>query len=160
MTRSNRLIIGGIVLVLVIGLAGLVRGAFFGEPHVLVRVFDAGPESQYAVGRVVPFPEQSVYLIGIETGEIRAVDGVIDGSLCAVEWRPDDERGRQRNPRQQPGVILDPCSEAVWAASGAALSGTTRPLRTFVTKPLTGPDGNRHVGVELLGDRHPTPRKR
>lgn len=160
LTRSNRLIIGGIVLVLLLGLAGIVRGAFFSDPRTLVRTFDAGPESQYAVGKVVPFPEQSLYLIGIETGEIRAVDGLIQGSLCTVEWRPDDERGRERNPRQEPGTLVDPCTTAVWATSGAALSGTSRPLRTFIVRPLTAPDGSRHVGVELLGNRHPTPRAR
>ena len=154
-TRSNRRVIAGFAIVMLIGFAGIVRGMFFADPAVLVRIFDAGPEDQYAIGKVVPFPEQNVYLIGVDTGEIRAVAGLIDGSPCTVEWRPDDERGRARNPRQQPGVLVDPCSDAVWAASGAALSGTSRPLRTFQVGPLTAADGTRHVRVQLLGDRHP-----
>jgi hypothetical protein len=145
-----------IVAMSVFGLVGVAWGVFHPK-QVALQYLDAGPESRFAIGKVVAFPEQNVYVIGLENGQLRAIDGVVQYSECIVEYRPDDPRGAERNPRGGPGVYVDPCSGAVWAATGDALSGADRPLRTFTVTGQTAADGARRVEVEVIGDRHPTP---
>lgn len=139
-------------------LAGVVRGALFARPDIHVRWVDAGPESDYAIGHVIPLAGQGVYVIGIENGTLRAVDGLVKATGCWVEFLPTDARGRAHNPRQQPGAFRDPCSGAVWAASGDAIEGALVPLRTFPVASFMAPDGSRHVRVEVVGDRSTAPR--
>ncbi len=137
---------------------GVVRGAYFARPDIRVQWVDAGPERDYAIGKVIPLAGQGVYVIGIENGTLRAVDGLVKASGCWVEFLPADERGRAHNPLQQPGAFRDPCSGAVWAASGDAIEGARVPLRTFPVASFLAPDGSRHVRVEVVGDRGSAPR--
>ena len=148
-----------ILVIVAMSLFGIV-GVAWGTLHpkqVAVEYLDAGPESRFAIGKVVAFPEQNVYVIGLENGQLRAIDGVVQYTECIVEYRPDDPRGAERNPRGAPGVYVDPCSGAVWAATGDVLSGADRPLRTFSVTGRTAADGSKYVEVEVIGDRHPTP---
>jgi hypothetical protein len=154
---NGRLVLLGAAATLVFGVAGVIWGTLFPEKFES-QLFDAGPESNFAIGKVVAFPEPNIYLIGMEDGQLRAIDGVVKANGCTVEYRPDDPRGAARNPRQQPGVFVDPCTGAVWAADGDGLSGTDTPLRTFIVMQATASDGSKHVQVEVIGDRHPTPR--
>lgn len=153
---GQRLTILVIVAMFVFGVVGVAWGTF-NPKRVEVRYLDAGPESRFAVGKVVAFPEQNVYVIGLENGQLRAVDGVVRNSGCVVEYRPQDPRGAERNPRGEPGVFVDPCSGAVWAATGDVLSGADRSLRTFTVTGQTAADGTKRVEVEVIGDRHPQP---
>ena len=142
----------------ILGLFGVVRGALFARPDIHVEWVDAGPETEYAIGKVIPMAGQGVYVLGLEDGSLRAVDGLVKDSGCYVEFLPTDDRGRPHNPRQQPGAYRDPCNGALWAASGDALEGTHEPLRTFSVASFVAPDGTRHVRVEVLGDRSKAPR--
>lgn len=153
---GQRLTILVIVAMFVFGVIGVAWG-YFNPKRIEVQYLDGGPESRYAIGKVVAFPEQNVYIVGLENGQLRAIDGVVRNSECIVEYRPQDPRGAERNPRGEPGVFVDPCSGAVWAATGDALSGADRSLRTFTVVGKQGPDGTRHVEVEVIGDRHPEP---
>jgi hypothetical protein len=152
---GHRLTIIAITLVfLLTGLAWL-RGVVSGGPAVQVRWVDAGPESAFAIGQVVPLSGEHVYVIGLENGQLRAIDGIVEGSRCAVRWLPDDARGSEKNPSGLPGVYEDSCSAAVWAASGDALSGVDTPLRTFEVRAATAADGTKRAEVEVLGSRRP-----
>jgi hypothetical protein len=153
-----RLTVIGLVAFFLFALAGVVRGAYFAHPEIHVSWVDAGPESEYAIGRVVPLAGQGVYVLGMEDGSLRAVDGLVKGSGCWVEYLPDDERGLAHNPRRQPGAFRDPCTGTVWAANADAIEGTREPLRTFSVASFLAPDGSRHVRVEVLGDRSQAPR--
>lgn len=148
-----------ILVIIAMSLFGLV-GVLWGiqnPKQVEVQYIDGGPESGYAIGKVVPFPEQNVYVIGLENGQLRALDGVVRTNHCVVEYRPDDPRGVDRNPRGLPGVFVDPCSGAVWAANGDAISGADESLRTFSVMGVNAADGTRRVEIEVIGDRHPEP---
>jgi hypothetical protein len=153
---GQRLTILVIVAMSLFGIVGVAWGTFHPK-QVAVEYLDAGPESRFAIGKIVAFPEQNVYVIGLENGQLRAIDGVVRYSECIVEYRPQDVRGAERNPRGEPGVYVDPCSGSVWAATGDVLSGADRPLRTFTVTGQTAPDGSKRVEVEVIGDRHPTP---
>lgn len=150
---STKLTVLAFAAFFVFALVGVVRGAFFAQPNVHVKWTDAGPESEYAIGKVIPMAGQGVYVIGLENGSLRAVDGLVKTSGCFVEFLPDDERGRTHNPRQQPGALRDPCTGAMWAANGDAIDGGHLPLRTFAVASFLAEDGTRHVRVEVLGDR-------
>ena len=154
-STGTRLSLAVIALVFLASLFAWGRGVVAGGPAVPVRWVDAGPEDAFAVGKVVPLPDEHVYVIGLESGQLRAVDGIVEGSRCAVRWLPDDPRGAQKNPRGTPGVYEDTCSPAVWATSGDALSGTDRPLRTFEVRGARAPDGTRRAEIEVLGSRQP-----
>jgi|GEM_PF-1260232 len=154
---NGRLVLLGVAATFVFGIGGVVWGTLF--PEVIPsKLFDAGVESNFAIGKVVAFPEPNVFVIGMENGQLRAIDGVVKSNGCTVEYRPDDPRGAARNPRQVPGVYVDPCSGAVWAADGDGLVGTDTPLRTFSVMGSTAADGSKHVQVEVIGERHPAPR--
>ncbi len=153
----GRLTIAGLALVLVVGVAGSLWGAFIADPDVRLQQLDAGPVGEFAIGEVKPFPEQNVYMVGIEDGRIRALDGIIKDSGCAVEWLPADTRTQSVNPERQPGAFLDPCSGAVWTTVGNAFSGTSDPMRTFQIDYETNDAGVQHVWVEVIGDRSGQP---
>ncbi len=153
----GRLTLFGLALVFVIGLGGALWGAFFADPDVRLQQLDAGPVGEFAIGEVKPFPEQNVYLVGIEDGRIRALDGIIRDNGCAVEWLPNDARTRSVNPGDRPGAFIDHCSGAVWTALGNAFSGTSEPLRTFQVDYETNDAGVQHVWVEVIGDRSGQP---
>jgi hypothetical protein len=149
----GRLTLTGLALVIIVGLGGSLYGAFIADPEIRVQQLDAGPVEQFAIGEVVPYPEQNVYLVGIEDGRIRALDGIVKASGCAVEWLPEDTRARSGNPERMPGAFVDPCSGGVWSTTGDAFSGTNEPLRTFQVDYETNDEGVQHVWVEVLGNR-------
>lgn len=139
-----------LLLVTALGVFAVFWG-YFNPPTIEVVLFDAGDLSRFAIHRVVPYPGQHLYLVGMEDGRIRAVDGRVRGSNCKVEWLPDDPRGAGRNPQSLPGVLRDPCSGALWSFEGNAISGTDQPLRTPRVAPRMSPDGkSQHVTVELV----------
>ncbi len=140
-----------LLLVSVLGIAAVVWGALVADPEIAVSTLDAGPTGRLAIGDVIAFEEVDVYLVVLEDGRVRAVDGIVAGDGCAVRWLPEDERGRAGNPRGRPGVYIDPCSEAVWAATGDAVSGTQHPLRTFYVSYSAGEEGAEHVYIEVIG---------
>ncbi len=131
-------------------LGAVVWGKYHPEP-IEVVMFDAGPVSQMGIHKVVAFPEQHLYVVGMEDGRIRAIDGRVQGNDCKVEWLPDDPRGAVRNPQGLPGIYRDPCSGGIWSFEGNAISGAETPLRTPVVTPSVGPDGKtEHITVELV----------
>lgn len=141
-----------------IAIGAVLWGVFVANPQVSVREFDAGPvDERFAIGRVVPFPEVNVYVVGLEDGRVRALDGIVRSTGCSVQWRPDDERGRAANPRTAAGVFHDPCSGQYWAATGDALDGD-EPLRTFRRFPVVNEvDGLDHLIIEVIGRAEPAP---
>lgn len=138
------------LLITAAGIAVVVYGFFFG-PKIEVVQFDAGNIDQFAIHRVVPFPEHDFYLVGLEDGGLRAIDARVESSGCRVRWLPDDPRGAVRNPQGLPGVFEDPCTGALWSFEGNAISGTDKPLRTPHVSPAPSPDGQtEHILVELI----------
>ncbi len=139
-----------LALVTAAGLFGVFWGILFPVKIDVVN-FDAGPLSQFAVHRVVAYPEQSLYLVGMDNGSIRAIDGRVEADGCRVIWRPDDPRGSARNPQGLPGVFEDPCNHAIWSFEGNAIAGANQPLRTPHVQGGSRADGpNAHVLVELI----------
>lgn len=130
---------------------GVVFWGVFNPVQIQVVMFDAGELKQFAIHRVVAYPEQHLYVVGMEDGRIRAIDGRVAGSNCKLEWLQDDARGAVRNPQGLPGVFRDPCSGALWSFEGNAISGTDQPLRTPHVTPALSADGkSQHVTVELV----------
>ena len=125
------------------------------DPAIEVFSLDAGPVERFAIGEVTPFAEIDVYVVGLADGRLRAVDGIVRASHCAVRWLPDEERTLSANPLQRPGGFLDPCSGALWAITGDAVSGTVEPLRTFQITYRRDGDGMQHVLVEVIGRPSP-----
>jgi hypothetical protein len=143
--------LAGVLAVLLLGIFGVVWGSR-SDPPTRVELFDAGPVDGFAIGRVAPFPERNVYVVGLADGRLRAIDGIVKASGCAVAWLPADERGRARNVGGEPGVYADACSGGTWYATGDALPPTAEPLRTFHLNYRAATDGT-HLWIELLGDR-------
>jgi hypothetical protein len=133
-------------------IGGAVYGAFFAHPPITVKQFDAGTVDQFAIGKVNAFPQYSLYLVGMEDGQIRAIDARVESSGCSATWHPDDPRGTVDNPKREPGVFIDPCSGAVWSMLGDALSGTLTPLRTPNVTHERGSNGVDHVLVEIINN--------
>lgn len=153
----GRLTLLGITLVAIFGIGGVVWGNLFADPHFDVQQYDAGPVSQFAIGRVIPYPDVNIYLVGIEDGRIRAVDGIVKGSRCALRWDPADERTRAANAAGASGSFTDPCSGDMWTNVGNAFLGADSPLRTFQVSYRTNDEGVQHVWVEVIGDRGARP---
>lgn len=153
----GRLTLLGLALVALVGIGGAVWGGVVADPHFSVQSLDAGPVSNFAIGKVVPYPDVNVYLVGIDDGRIRAVDGIVKDTHCAVRWDPADERTRSANAGQTPGSYTDPCSGDVWTNAGNAFSGAKSPLRTFQVRYETNEQGVQHVWVEVIGERSPRP---
>ncbi len=120
---------------------GVVIWGFINPVEVRVVYFDAGRADSFEIGRVVAFPETELYVVGMEDGRLRAIDGRVESSGCAVQWLPDDERGRAYNPGGRAGVFQDPCSGAVWSMIAHAVSGSSQPLRTPHIDYRRGDDG-------------------
>ena len=138
-----------LVAMTAVGVFGVVWGGLH-PPQIQVVRFDAGNLDQFAIHRVVAYPERDLYLVGLESGAIRAIDGRVEGG-CRVRWLPEDARGSARNPAGLPGVFEDPCTQALWSFEGNAISGTSRPLRTPQVEPGISADGRTsHVFVELV----------
>ena len=139
-----------VVVVTAIGLFGVLWG-YFNPPAIEVRMFDAGDVDQFAISKVVAYPEQHLYVVRLEDGRLRAIDGRVASNNCRVDWLPDDPRGAERNPKGLPGIYRDPCSGAIWSFEGNAISGTDQPLRTPQILPTISPDGkSQHATVELV----------
>jgi hypothetical protein len=141
------------LFVTVLGIAVAIYGAFFADPDIHVGRFDAGPVSQFAIRHVTTYPELDLYIVGLDDGRLRALDGRVQDSDCAVDWLPDDPRGSVRNPGQINGAFVDPCGGAVWSMLGDAVSGTSRPLRTPQMTYRTGEGDVPHAFVEMIN--HP-----
>ena len=155
---SRRRFIGPLVFfaIFAAALGGVVWGAVFADPEVYVQQVDAGPSDRFAVGEVTAYPEYNFYMLALDNGYLRAVDGLVPGERCAVELVRDDERGRAKNPRGVAGVYRDPCSGGVWAITGDALEGTSEPLKTFFVSYRHDDAGVQHAWVEVLGKRTPS----
>ncbi len=149
--RGRPLGLLGVLLVVIAGVFAVLWGTFKSEPPKFALV-DAGLVSSFAIGRVVAYPEQQFYVVGLADGRLRALDGFVKSSGCPVSWLPADERGRARNVNGEPGVYVDACSGGVWYANGDALPPTAEPLRSFHLEYRTVADGQ-HLWVEVLGDR-------
>lgn len=140
--------------VTLIAIGAVLWGAFISEPNIVVVQFDAGPVSDYAIGEVRAFPEVDLYLVGLDDGRIRAVDGRINGEDRAARYDPDDARARTRNPRHVLGAFIDDRTGALWALTGDAVLVADGPLRTpNVTFRTLAENGRQHVFVELIN--HP-----
>jgi hypothetical protein len=151
--------IGLVVLVVVVllGISGVIYGGL-NRPHFDVFLFDAGAIEDYGVGELRYFPQARIYVIALDEDpgakNLRALDALSPhGTRCVIESDPKDVRGAERNPRREPGVFKDPCSQAVWYLTGDALTRTSQPLETFhITQPPPhGADGRLIVEVEVIG---------
>jgi len=138
-----------LLVVSVLAIATVVWGNLRGS-GIEVSYFDAGPLSDYAIGRVVAFPDKDIYVVGLSDGRLRAIDGRVESSGCSVRYLPGDGRGRGRNPRGVPGLFEDPCTGTLWAVTGDTVLGTGDPLRTPFVLISTEADGLQHVHVELV----------
>lgn len=145
----------GVLLILIAGVFAVVWGTYKAEAPKFA-LLDSGPISQFAIGRVVAYPEQHYYVVGLADGRLRAIDGFVQASGCPVSWLPADDRGRARNVNGEPGVYVDACSGGAWYATGDALPPTAEPLRAFHLEYRTAEDGQ-HLWVEVLGDRSRRP---
>ena len=146
----------GLALVSGLGIGAALWGAFFADPNPRVHYLDAGTLDRFAINEVDAYPQDHVYLVGLEDGRLRALDGIVASTGCAVEWQPTDEMGRAHNPGGVPGVFTDPCGGGVWEFTGDAIVGV-EPLRTFQVDYTRDDSGAQHVRVEVLGDRSGTP---
>lgn len=150
--RNIPLSVWMLFLITAISIGAVVWGNYFAHPDVTVRMVDGGPTSALAIGKVHPLEGENVYLVGLADGRVRALDGLVATSGCAVVWRPDDEAGRALNPEQQPGVFEDPCTGRRFTMVGDALD-SNEPLRTFQIRYNLGDDGYQHIRVEVIGKR-------
>lgn len=143
----------GLLIVSALGVAAVLWGVFFANPDITVVQYDAGPIADYEIRQMNAFPEIDLYLFGLDSGAIRALDGRVEASGCRVVWLPEDPRARGRNPGAMLGAFEDLCSGAIWSVEGNAVSGSTEPLRTPRVSFLPNADGRLHVTVELVN--HP-----
>ena len=153
--RSTGAVAIGLITLAAIG--AIFWGTLVDPPELQVFSFDAGPASEFEAGKVEALEQFDLYLVGLANGRIRALDGIVEESGCAVEFRPDDPRGSGRNPLGMAGAFVDPCSGAVWAITGDALSAPW-PLEPLRTPRVTFPefeDGERHVLIEVIGRPRP-----
>jgi hypothetical protein len=148
--------IGPLMLIIIsaLGIGAVLWGELFADPGIEVDQFDAGAETAVLdtlrTGEVLAFPDVNLYLVGLEDGRLRAVDGRVESSGCNVELLPGDTRGLARNPNGTPGVLEDPCSGAIWSVDGDAISGTSEPLRTPNFSIALDDEGVRHVYIEVI----------
>ncbi|MSP21551.1 MAG: hypothetical protein EXR66_00750 [Dehalococcoidia bacterium] len=150
----------GLLLVSFLSIGAVFWGHFVAHPGIRVFEFDAGPVAGLEIGRVRPFPEFNLYLVGLADGRVRVIDGKVHSSQCLVIWNPDDERGRGFNPHGTLGTYEDHCTGAYWAVTGNEIDPAGRPvepLRTFELAYKTLPDGQQHIFVEVIGRDRVTP---
>jgi hypothetical protein len=138
-----------LLLISMVGVGAVIWGVF-NPPDIRVVYHDVGPVDSFAIGEVTPFPEVNLYMVGRESGALRALDGRIQESGCVVRWQPDDARGGEHNPGARPGVFEDPCTAATWSRLGNAISGSDRPMRTPHINYRYGDTGRTHAFVELI----------
>ncbi len=130
---------------------GVVIWGGLNPADIRVVYFDAGRADSFTIGQVTAFPDQDVYVVGLEDGRLRAIDARVADTDCVAEWLPDDDRGRAYNPRGAPGVFQDPCSGATWSMLANAIQGADEPLRTPHIDYRPGPDGRAtHAYVERI----------
>jgi len=130
---------------------GVVIWGIVNPVEVRVVYFDAGAARSFEMGQVKAFPEVDLYVVGMEDGRLRAIDGRVAGSDCSVQWLPNDERGRAHNPGGRTGVFEDPCSGALWSMIANAIEGSNRPLRTPHIDYRRGADGQTtHAFIERI----------
>lgn len=142
-----------LMLVSAIAIGAVFWGRFGADVGIEIVNFDAGPTSDFVErgdGTLSVFADVDVYIVALEDGRLRAVDGRVEFSGCAVEYLPDDPRGRRLNPFGVRGVLEDPCSGAVWSVAGDAIALSNEPLRTPQLTFLRDEDGVQHVFVELI----------
>jgi hypothetical protein len=139
-----------LVLVSLAGILAVLWGQLFADPGINVTLFDAGLVDDHGIGKVVAFEELDLYVVGLEDGRIRAVDGRLDGTTCRVRYLPDDGRGRVLNPNGTTGVLEDGCTGGVWAMTGDVISGSDEPLRTPQITFKQGDEAALHVWVEII----------
>lgn len=143
-----------LLLVSVLSVGAVFWGYFVARPGIRVFEYDAGPVAGLEIGGVRPIHGLDFYLVGLANGQVRAVDGRVRSSKCFARWQPDDERGRDANPRGVTGTFEDPCTGAYWAITGDqihAAASPIEPLRTFQIAFVTPPGGTQHIFVEVLG---------
>ena len=137
-----------------LGIAAVFWGQFVSDPGIEVRLLDAGPEAAVLDvlrdDHVYPIPGEDLYVVALDDGRLRAVDGRVQFSGCAVDYLPNDPRGETRNPFRAPGVLEDPCSGAVWSVAGDAIARVDEPLRTPQISFKNDEDGVRHLFVEVI----------
>ena len=156
--------LGVVVLlaIVVVGIAAILWGRLVINPEPEVFLFDAGPLESFEVGEPRFFPSVRIYVIALDDDGsrkmMRAIDAIAPGTGCTAELRPDDEAGRAHNPLGKPGVYRDNCSRSAWALGGAAIAGTSSPLRTFrITRPLPEDEqGRLLIEVEVIGRPDPS----
>lgn len=149
-----------LLVVSVLSVGAVFWGSLVAKPNIRAFELDAGPVAGLEIGGVRPFVDLDVYLVGLADGRVRAIDGHVRSSGCAVRYQPDDERGRDANPRGVPGTFEDPCTGAYWAITGNQIhaAGKIEPLRAFEIAFVTKPGQTQHIFVEVLGrDRPATP---
>jgi len=129
---------------------GVVLWGYFNPSDIRVVYFDAGPADAFEIGVVREFAGEDLYIVGMTDGRLRAIDGRVETSGCAVTWKPDDPRGAAENPGGAPGVFEDPCSGAIWSIEANAIAGSLVPLRTPYIDYRPGSDGALHAFVERV----------
>jgi hypothetical protein len=144
--------VGPTALMIVSGFfIGVVLWGVINPVEVRVSYFDAGAVHSFEIGRVTAFPEVDLYVVGMEDGRLRAIDGRVAGTDCRVLWLPGDERGREHNPGGRTGVFEDPCTGAHWSMIANAIQGSDRPLRTPHIDYRRGADGQAtHAFIERI----------
>lgn len=144
----------GPAALLVVSLAGValvLYGDLFNRPDIKIVYYDAGPVSRFAIGEVEAYPDVNAYIVGLEDGRLRALDGRIEGTECVVDWRPADPRGEAYNPGDRAGVFEDPCTGAIWSRVGNAIVGSDEPLRTPHIDYRPDTEGREtHAFIELI----------
>ncbi len=129
---------------------GVVLWGYFNPADIRVVYFDAGEADRFEVGHLTAFPEQDLYIVGLEDGRLRAIDTRIADSDCVAVWLADDPRGTTHNPGGAAGVFEDPCSGATWSMEANAIAGTEVPLRTPYIDYRPSADG---TGVHAFVER-------
>ena len=144
--------VGPTALLLLSGFfVGVVIWGFLNPADIRVEDFDAGRADRFRIGEVTSFPEQNLYVVGMEDGRLRAIDGRVEASGCAVRWQPGDARGRPHNPLGRPGVFEDPCTGAIWSMIANGIDGTDRPLRApFIHYRAADDGGATHAYIERV----------
>ena len=129
---------------------GVVLWGYFNPAEIRVVYFDAGQADTFERGHLRAYPEQDLYIVGLEDGRLRAIDARVADSGCTATWIADDTRGIPHNPDGAPGVFEDPCSGATWSMEANAIAGTEQPLRTPYIDYRPSSDG---TGVHAFVER-------